>query len=455
MKTNILVPPKTYVERTLHKWERVLFQVHDSWYEYDADDVFVYSNHHEAYIPFSKAFWNGYHKEWFTVTDDDVIVDTPEGNMPQTFAEENGYTYAEDYDGMVHEDDTWYCEISGLVYYHEDYRERTFDEMYAHADALDDSDYRLVHRGYAEGYWVHIDDIAYCEDIDEYVHVDDAHWSENDECYYYDEDEMSPDPDCICDYHRSPRAIKIYPRDGRQTYPPKFWIGFEIEKSYFINSYGDEARYRGDEVGECEFFKGYETDSSCGVEAITNILPLGEGIDRFTAFVRMEDPVARAVINAPANSNCGGHINISSEEHSSAEFYDILRPYLGLFYALFRYRLKNNYCRGNIKADRFNNQRYSPLNLKYECVELRIPNRVTSVDQLKRRYDLTYLVVKCAVDKVPFHEMVEKSKPILMAMYNNDEARVNNAMELAFEFRDYINEDIVSTKIEDYVRDID
>jgi hypothetical protein len=63
--------------------------------------------------------------------------------------------------------------------------------------------------------------------------------------------------------------------------------------------------------------------------------------------------------------------------------------------------------------------------------------------------------VKSAVDKIPFHEMVEKSKPILMAMYGNDEARVDNAMDLAFEFRDYINEDLVSNKIEDYVRDID
>ena len=54
----------------------------------------------------------------------------------------------------------------------------------------------------------------------------------------------------------------------------KFSVGIEVEKDHFINEYGEIANDRGDYVGRVyDLFSGFETDSSCGVEAITNILP--------------------------------------------------------------------------------------------------------------------------------------------------------------------------------------
>ena len=423
---------------------------------YDINDCYVYSEHIDEYAPIAECIYNDFYKQWFHKESSyTVMVDTPEGLLPEDFAEENDYIYVEDYSGMVHSDDTWWCELSERSYWDEDQRCRTYCGMTAHYDALeDDDDWRYADRGHAEGQWVHYDEVAYCEDIDEYVHIDDAHYSESDGCYYYDEDNArEPEPDVIANYHNSPSA-KTIRNFGAEPIKAKYWIGFEIEKNYFDID-GKQHRYQGDVVGECDLFKGYETDSSCGVEAITNILPLGEGFARFAVFSMMEAPIAREVISSPTSSSCGGHINVSSDEHSPAELYDRMRPYMGILYALFRYRLKNSYCQGNPKADRYNNTKYSPVYLRSSHVEIRIPNRVVSVEQLKRRYDLMYLIVDSAANSLEFHEVIEKAKPIIAKMYGGNAERVHLALELAYDFRDYIENDLISTKIQDYVRDID
>ena len=422
---------------------------------YPAKDTYVYCQSTEEYVSINDAFWNSYYRRWFYIDEDTIKVDTPEGSIPQEWGEHNGYCYVEDYDGMVHEDDIWYCELSDMYYYDDDQQCRTYDGMIAHYDALEDSDdWRYADRGHAEGQWIHYEDSAYCEDIDEYVHVDDAHYCESDGCWYWEEDNArEPEPDTIANYHNSPSARKII-KYSDMTMVSNYWIGFEIEKNYFVVD-GEQHRYQGDVVGECDLFKGYETDSSCGVEAITNILPLGTDRNRFEVFSMMENPIARQVINSPTSSSCGGHINISSDNHSPAELYDRMRPYMGILYALFRYRLKNSYCQGNPKVDRYNNQKYSPVYLRPTHVEIRIPNRVISVEQLKRRYDLMYLIVHSATLSLEFHEVIERAKPIIAKMYGGNAERVKLALDLAYDFRDYIENDLISYKIQDYVRDTD
>lgn len=432
------------------EWGRI--QAYERFYP--AEDTYVYCQSTEEYVSINDAFWNSYYKRWFYIDENTIKVDTPEGSIPQEWGENNGYTYANDYDGMVHEDDIWYCELSEEYYYEEDQQVRTYCGTIAHYDALDDSDWRYCDRGHAEGQWVHYDDVAYCEDIDEYVHIDDAFYSESDGCYYYEEENArEPEPDVIAGYHNSPNARRIT-KYSDMTMVSNYWIGFEIEKNYFVVD-DEQHRYQGDVVGECDLFKGYETDSSCGVEAVTNILPLGTDRNRFEVFSMMENPIARQVINSPTSSSCGGHINISSDNHSPAELYDRMRPYMGILYALFRYRLKNSYCVGNPKVDRYNNQKYSPVYLRSTHVEIRIPNRVISVEQLKRRYDLMYLIVHSASLALPFDEVLERAKPIIAKMYGGNAERVQLALDLAYDFRDYIENDLISTKIQDYVRDTD
>lgn len=457
MKQNYLIYGHAQLieDKVFHKvysglWGRI--ETHQKIYP--AEDTYVYCQSTDEYVSINDAFWNSYYKRWFYVDENTIRVNTPEGDLPQEYAENNGYTYANDYDGMVHEDDLWYCEISDEYYWDEDQQVRTYCGTIAHYDALDDSDWRYCERGHAEDQWVHYDDVAYCEDIDGWVHIDDAHYCESDGCYYYDESNArDPEPDVIAGYHRSPNARRIT-RYSDMTMVSNYWIGFEIEKNYFVVD-DEQLRYEGDVVGECDLFKGYETDSSCGVEAVTNILPLGTDRNRFEVFSMMENPIARQVIGSPTSSSCGGHINVSSDNHSPAELYDRMRPYMGILYALFRYRLKNSYCQHNPKVDRYSNQKYSPVYLRSTHVEIRIPNRIVSVEQLKRRYDLMYVIVDAAANALPFDEVLEKAKPIIAKMYGGNAERVKLALDLAYDFRDYIEEDLISNKIQDYVCDID
>ena len=139
-------------------------------------------------------------------------------------------------------------------------------------------------------------------------------------------------------YHDSPTVLNF--NEGFKVKTKyKFSVGIEVEKNYFINEYGEEARERGEYVGEYDLFAGFETDSSCGVEAITNILPL-EGVrskrrqDIFSMFELAED-----VINSPCDTRCGGHMTISvqtkNKRLSKYDIMDKLKHNLSIIYALY------------------------------------------------------------------------------------------------------------------------
>lgn len=79
-------------------------------------------------------------------------------------------------------------------------------------------------------------------------------------------------------------------------YSSNYAIGFEVEK----NRFGGRREH--------ELFKGYERDGSCGVEAVTNILPLLPPSQwRNKIFDMMYK--AQSILNdatSPSNQNCGG-----------------------------------------------------------------------------------------------------------------------------------------------------
>lgn len=282
----------------------------------------------------------------------------------------------------------------------------------------------------------------------------------------------------VMPYHQKPTTIKLndtlYDVDIEMISPKKrkevlnftqvgrtefafsrFTIGFEVEKTYFARGV----------VKEYELFCGFETDSSCGYEAVTHILPLLPPSKwRMKVFDMMFK--AKSVIDSPCDTRCGGHINIGVYGHSGAEIMEKTRGYMGIVYALFRYRLKQNYCRYNPRLlnsnqlehysstfeTRYHNKYRVALD-KMHILELRLPSRVENVKQLMRRYELMYELVDTSFNspKTTFKSFLKKIHPILMRMYENDEYKVHQLKELAVDFQKYINTGFVSPLITPYI----
>ena len=219
----------------------------------------------------------------------------------------------------------------------------------------------------------------------------------------------------------------------------KFSIGFEVEKNSF---------HRG-AMQEYPLFSHFESDRSCGVEAVTNILPLiGKGVWRNKVLNMMTQ--AKKIIDdnySPSNRTCGGHITLSCNGLGGHDLAERMRPFSGIIYALYRFRLRNKYCSYNIFMDTDScdwegintiyNSKYQVCKIGTERIEFRLPSRFTSVADMNHRYRLMYEVMDFAVNNPngKHSSLLRKLKPILMMMYNNDEQKVAEILALAKSFR--------------------
>jgi hypothetical protein len=361
---------------------------------------------------------------------------------------------ANDTEELHHEDDVWRCELTDEFYYHTDHQYESYCGTIGHEENFCESDdYRWVDYGSAQDQYVHIDDCCYCCDIDSYAHTEDCTWSEDDEEYYYDEDEMPEhtSSDCIKSYHsnKSPHNFN----DGWEH--SVFSIGFEVEKKNFVNETGDESCDRGEYVGSYDFFCGFETDSSCGVEGVSNILPLGSPRSdaRKNVFTWIDD--AKAIIDSPWDRTCGGHITVSFKGcNDGYDIVDKMRQPLALMYALYRYRLKRSYCNQNKPAKKENNAKYSPVNVKGSRVEFRLPSAVKNTTQLKLRYDLLYKMMHHSLERrVSFEVFLKKVRHIVLKMYNGNENKVDHIYNVAREFRHYLIAEDVGSLVDEFIND--
>ena len=181
--------------------------------------------------------------------------------------------------------------------------------------------------------------------------------------------------------------------DGDE-FESKFTIGFEIEKTRLHRS----------SIKEYPLFCGFETDSSCGYEAVTHVLPLvGKSMWRTKVFNMFVE--AKHIINdefSPSDSSCGGHITVACKGLTGQELADKVAPYASILLSVFRHRLSNHYCKWNPRMmSEFRFERHQERVVKYSvckivdsCIEFRIPSRVQSVKQLMRRYELMYLMAR-------------------------------------------------------------
>ena len=355
------------------------------------------------------------------------------------FVESTGHYYHTDdvyWSGLM---DEYILEGEGVTSYH---GELATEEWFQ------SNDYMWVGRGTASDQWVYCDEAYYCDDIDEYVHCDDTSWCESCDTTNYEECDCNTDPECVGSYHSSSNHIE------NKAGVHKAKVGFEVEKVRF-----DDATDTGDYVGTYPFFGGYETDSSCGVEAVSHVWPLSTDEDVYTEVFKAMEDSSDIIDEEAVDSSCGGHINISHADYpDSLDLLDKVRTNLAVVYAMWRWRLKNTYCRENKEMKKQRHKKYSPVCIKSGGVlELRVPNAVKSVAQLQRRYRIIAIIMEHSLEVGPttFDQLLSKLSNVLWHSYGRDLEKVEKTKDIARSFHKWLVIGDVDSSIEEFVEQYD
>ena len=284
----------------------------------------------------------------------------------------------------------------------------------------------------------------------------------------------------VSDYHRKPSPLnfhtggkhadvrcfgrnkrKVVTQDYRGDFKSRFTIGMEVEKT---------SLHR-DSIHEHVLFCGMERDGSCGYEAVTNILPLlphGKWRSKVVECMWKAEKIIDNAYSA-SDDSCGGHITVACDGMNGDELRKRLRPLSGIIMALFRNRLKNRYCGGNMRMagsgddsddfldghsdSRTRTDRYQVALVKGNCLEFRLVSRFVSVNQMVNRYDLFYILMDEAINmKRPSHErLLKRLRPILMDIFGGDERKIDNLFDMARKFRLFILEGKIHPTINKWV----
>jgi len=236
----------------------------------------------------------------------------------------------------------------------------------------------------------------------------------------------------------------------------RFRIGIEVEKTRF---------HRG-AITEYPLFKGFENDSSCGVEAITHVLPLlPKSAWRSKVFNMFHE--AEKIIDdnySPTDYQCGAHVTLSVDGLNGTELMELVRNYAGIILAVFPLRLANQYCANNPRmrtdVDSWTSTRaYSPIRKYCVCknadfgIEFRLPSAIKSVRAMQLRYELFYELINFAVNHQgkSFGVFLNRVKPIIVRMYERDADKIAQVMLLAKSFQKFIKTGRVSSDIRPYL----
>jgi len=161
---------------------------------------------------------------------------------------------------------------------------------------------------------------------------------------------------------------------------------------------------------------------------------------------------ARPILDAPVDVFCGGHINLSAHGMTGRELKAALKPFSGLIYAMYKGRLKKKYGNGDMFL---NNSGYyrGVINAKSKVAEYRFPSAVPSTESLMKRYSLFFELMDTAVHRprTRFNTFLEKCRPIVMRMYDQDAAKVEEVFQLARDFQRMLNKGRVTRRILPYL----
>jgi hypothetical protein len=282
----------------------------------------------------------------------------------------------------------------------------------------------------------------------------------------------NPNRGNVQSYHCKPSALKINKghkvdvsglkkveqrqlisfEDGE--YSTKFTIGFEVEKNQLSRG----------AVKEYPLFCGFERDGSCGYEAVTHILPLLPASMWRTKVFNMFKQAEKIIDDrySPSDRRCGGHVTIGVEGLTGDEVRQLVRKNCGIVFALFKGRLKNHYCRHNLRMEsaaapsHFNgwDGKYQLALTKSFGLEFRVVSKFESVKQIMRRYELFYELVNFSVNSPngSFANFLKKVEPIVLSMYEGNAEKTAEVLKLAKHFQDFINTGNIHQDIEQYIR---
>lgn len=258
-------------------------------------------------------------------------------------------------------------------------------ELYNHYDPVHCDFDAMTYSDHYDKYVLDCDVVYPVDDPDSVWHTDDVHWID-DEAYA---DKEAAYENRIRDYHSTPDPY-YYTKEDENDILSKCTIGFEVEKLDIdgLTQLGDAHEFQ-------PLFRGWETDSSCGVEGITNVYSLNN-LELFKNHAEQSHYLLE-----DSNSKCGGHINICDTTNTIKYWH--IKSWCGLWWSMYRRRLRNDYSNNNKKACPYaakGGARYSAIREKTitgdkTLYELRLPSRVKNTQQIIRRFELAQVWVKC------------------------------------------------------------
>lgn len=234
------------------------------------------------------------------------------------------------------------------------------------------------------------------------------------------------------------------------TNEAKYTIGFEVEKNSITRTV----------MREYALFCGYERDGSCGVEAVTNPIPLLPASMWRTKVFDLFHQASRVFEDtySPSDNRCGGHITVSVKGVTGDELLTKMRPYAGLLMAMFRSRLKNHFCGYNPTLRLESEIWYGSYHSKYHValkkdiyighgeyvhlLEWRLPSRFTDTKQAMARYEFFFEFVDASMNgdgsEKSFKAFLKKVRPIVDRLYGSDKEKVDKVYEYAHKFRAFV-----------------
>jgi len=235
----------------------------------------------------------------------------------------------------------------------------------------------------------------------------------------------------------------------------KFTLGIEVEKNSLHRS----------AVKEYPLLCGFERDGSCGYEAVSHILPLlpaGQWRTKvFDLFVQAEKIIDDRY--SPSDKRCGGHMTLGVAGMTGDQLREAVRNFSGIVMALFRKRLKNSYCKHNLRMQAWDDNtghfngwasKYQMALVKDNVLEFRVVARFQSVKQVMRRYELMYELVNFSVNNPGgSHEtFLKRVAPIVLSMYNGNREEADKVIDYARKFQKFINSGAIHPDIAEFLQ---
>tara|TARA_R100001460_G_scaffold26114_3_gene52722 strand:- start:10026 stop:11546 length:1521 start_codon:yes stop_codon:yes gene_type:complete len=277
----------------------------------------------------------------------------------------------------------------------------------------------------------------YCEDIDQWLSIDECFY-----CDFTDTWKSTPPENRVLSYHyRTP------PNPIKEPIGAKWTIGFEIEKeSVYNEETGQTVTSEGDPIEDQPFFWKWETDSSVGIEGVSN------AYDLFESKEIRQDVRLSNYIDAPVDTKrAGGHVSIKCNEYTRSFGLADIRPYAGLIYALWRHRLKSEYCSKNKKLDEEAYlDRYDVIRVRgANFLEFRLPSRVKNKKQLIWRYKLFHCTIRAMQESKSFDEYLRNTSSLLDEVYGLE--KKDKILRLAKSFENYLINGVISSNISEFI----